>query len=186
LARASNRCRSLSWYRGGFSSSAAAQPAAPAAHFANNDNLSIDQVSLFLATRLSDHVAMFAQTTYSGDARHFNWDNTDIRYARPVTFLGTGAVVGASVNNNPTVQDLWNSTPAWGYPYISSPLVPHGSAGPVISGTLAQLVIGATAYALIDEHVYLEAGAYRGLSGRWLDDVGLYPADNAHVEGGAP
>ena len=135
---------------GGFSRSQTVQPTPPALHFASNNNLSVDQVSLFLATRLSDHLGVFAQTTYSGDARHLNWDNTDIRYARPLTFLGTAAVVGISVNNNPTVQDLWNSTPAWGYPYISSPLVPHGTAGPVISGTLAQLVIGATAYTLID------------------------------------
>lgn len=172
--------------QGGFSRSETAQPAPPASHFGNNDNLSIDQLSLFLATRLSDHVGIFAQATYSGDARHFNWDNTDIRYARPVSLLGSNAIIGVSVNNNPTVQDLWSSTPAWGYPYISSPLVPHGSAGPVVSGTLAQLVIGATAYTLIDQHVYLEAGAYRGLSGRWLDNVGLYAADNARVQGGAP
>jgi hypothetical protein len=172
--------------QGGFSRSATPQPAPPVPHSASNDNLSIDQVSLFLATRLSDHIGMFAQATYSGDARHFNWDNTDIRYARPLSFLGTEAVVGLSVNNNPTVQDLWNSTPAWAYPYISSPLVPHGRTGPVISGTLAQLVIGATAYTLIDEHVYLEAGAYRGLSDRRLGNLGLYPANNAHVQGGAP
>lgn len=172
--------------QGGFSRSATPQPEPPAAHFSANDNVSIDQVSLFLATRLSEHIGMFAQATYSGDARHFNWDNTDIRYARPLTFLGTNAVVGVSVNNNPTVQDLWNSTPAWGFPYITSPLVPQGSAGPVISGTLAQLVVGATAYTLIDEHVYLEAGAYRGLSDRWLDNVGLYPANNPHVQGAAP
>lgn len=172
--------------QGGFSRSETPQPAAPAPHFASNDNLSLDQLSLFLATRLSDHIGVFAQATYSGDARHFNWDNTDIRYARPLSFAGADAVVGVSINNNPTVQDLWNSTPAWAYPYISSPLVPHGSTGPIISGTLAQLVLGATAYTLVDEHVYLEAGAYRGLSDRWLDNVGLYAANNAHVRGGAP
>jgi hypothetical protein len=171
---------------GGFSRSEASQPAPAAPHFASNDNVSIDQVSLFYATRLSDHIGIFSQATYSGDARHFSWDNTDIRYARPLTLLGTDAVVGISINNNPTVQDLWNSTPAWAFPDISSPLVPHGSAGPVISGTLAQLVVGATAYTLIHEHVYLEAGAYRGLSDRWLDDVGLYAANNAHVQGAAP
>jgi hypothetical protein len=172
--------------QGGLSGSATRQPAPPAPHFGDGDNASIDQVSLFVATRLSEHIGIFAQATYSGEGRHFNWDNTDIRYARPLSLLGADAVVGVSVNNNPTVQDLWNSTPAWAFPYISSPLVPKGSAGPVVSGTLAQLVIGATAYTLIDEHVYLEAGAYRGLSDRWLDNVGLYPANNAHVQGGAP
>lgn len=94
--------------QGGFSRSDTPQPAPAAAHFANDDNLAIDQVSLFLATRLSEHIGMFAQTTYSGDARHFAWDNTDIRYARAVSFLGTAAVFGVSINNSPTVQDLWN------------------------------------------------------------------------------
>jgi hypothetical protein len=172
--------------QGGFSRPDAALPDAPAAHFSNRENLSVDQVSLFVATRLTDHIGMFSQSTYSGVDRHFSWDNTDIRYARPLTVFGTDAVVGISVNNNPTVQDLWTSTPAWGYPYITSPLVPGASTGPVISGGLGQLVLGATAYTMIHDHVYLEAGAYKGLSDRWLGNVGLYPANNAHVNGAAP
>src|ERR1700726_2510870 len=172
--------------QGGFSRSAAAQPAAPVPHFSNNDNISLDQVSLFVGSRISEHIGMLGQATYSGERRHFNWDNTDIRYARPLTLFGTDAVVGISVNNNPTVQDLWNSTPAWAYPYITSPLVPGASASPIISGGLAQLVLGAPAYTMIHDHVYLEAGAYPGLSGRWLGNVGLYPDNNAHVNGAAP
>jgi hypothetical protein len=172
--------------QGGFSRPDAALPDAPAAHFSNRENLSVDQVSLFVATRLTDHIGMFSQSTYSGVDRHFSWDNTDIRYARALTLFGTDAVVGISVNNNPTVQDLWTSTPAWGYPYITSPLVPGASTGPVISGGLGQLVLGATAYTMIHDHVYLEAGAYKGLSDRWLGNVGLYPDNNAHVNGAAP
>src|SRR6202163_1258628 len=172
--------------QGGFSHTAVAPPHPQAAHFSTNNNLSGDQVSVFLATRITEHIGMFSQSTYSGQDRHFSWDNTDIRYARPLTLFGTDAVVGISVNNNPTVQDLWNSTPAWAYPYISSPLVPGASASPVISGALAQVVLGATAYTMIHDHVYLEAGAYRGLSDRWLGNVGLYPTNNAHVNGAAP
>lgn len=172
--------------QGGYSHSDTALPDPAAAHFSANDNLSVDQVSVFLATRVTEHIGMFSQATYSGEDRHFSWDNTDIRYARPVTLLGTDAVVGISVNNNPTVQDLWNSTPAWAYPYITSPLVPRATASPIISGGLAQEVLGATAYTMIHDHVYLEAGAYRGLSDRWLNNVGLYPANNAHVNGVAP
>jgi hypothetical protein len=172
--------------QGGFSRSDAPQPDVAAPHFSNNNNLSVDQVSLFVATRITDHIGMFAQSTYSGEGRHYNWDNTDIRYARPLTLFGTDTVVGISVNNNPTVQDLWVSTPAWAYPYISSPLVPAPSAKPIISGGLAQVVLGATAYAMIHDHVYLEAGGYRGLSDRWLNNVGLYPSNNAHINGAAP
>ena len=128
---------------------------------------------------------MFSQSTYSGEDRHFSWDNTDIRYARPLKLFGTDAVVGISVNNNPTVQDLWHSSPAWAYPYIGSPLVPGIGAAPVIGG-LGGVAVGATAYTMIHDHVYLEAGAYKGLSDRWLGNVGLYPDNNVHINGAAP
>ena len=172
--------------QGGFSRSDAAQPAPPVDDFHANDNLSIDQVSLFVATRLTEHSGIFVQSTYSGEDRHFSWDNTDWRYARPMTLFGTDAVVGVSVNNNPTVQDLWNSTPAWGFPYITSPLVPAPGVAPIINGGLGQVAVGATAYAMIHEHVYLELGGYKGLSDRWLSNVGLYPDNNIHVSGIAP
>jgi hypothetical protein len=171
---------------GGYSHTDVAPPSPLAPHFSPNDNASLDQVGLFVATRITDHIGMFAQSTYSGEKRHYNWDNTDIRYATPTTFFGTDAIVGISINNNPTVQDLWTSTPAWGYPYINSPLVPAPGANPVITGALAQVVLGATAYTMIHDHVYLEAGAYRGLSDRWLGNLGLYPSNNLHINGGAP
>ncbi len=56
----------------------------------------------------------------------------------------------------------------------------------MIAGGLGQLVLGATAYAMVDDHLYLEAGAYRGLSDRWLRNVGLTADDNPHVNGLAP
>ena len=172
--------------QGGYSHADQPLPAAPVAHFANNDNISLDQVSLFVGTRITEHIGMLGQATYSGEKRHFNWDNTDIRYARPLSLFGTDAIVGISVNNNPTVQDLWNSTPAWGYPYITSPLVPAPGANPIINGALAQLVLGGTAYTMIHDHVYLEAGAYRGLSDRALNNVGLYDSSSPHITGSAP
>jgi hypothetical protein len=172
--------------QGGFSHVDAALPDAPAAHFSTNDNASVDQVSLFYGGRISEHSGAFAQVTYSGEARHTNWDNLDVRYARAVKFAGTDAVVGISINNNPTVQDLWNSTPAWGFPYISSPLVPGPAAATLLEGGLAQTVLGATAYVMVHDHVYIEGGAYRNLSDRWLRNVGLGPADNPHINGVAP
>jgi hypothetical protein len=172
--------------QGGFSHVSGSLPDAPAAHFNVNDNASVDQVSLFYGGRISQHAGAFAQVTYSGEGRHASWDNLDVRYARPIKVGGLDAVVGLSVNNNPTVQDLWNSTPAWGYPYISSPLVPGASAASLIEGGLAQTVIGATAYAMIHDHVYLEAGVYRNLSDRWLSNAGLTAGDNPHINGVAP
>jgi hypothetical protein len=172
--------------QGGFSHVDTPLPEAPAPHFSTNNNLSVDQVSIFYGGRITEYSGAFVQVTYSGEERHTSWDNMDIRYARAVKFAGTDAVIGVSINNNPTVQDLWNSTPAWGFPYISSPLVPGPSAATLIEGGLAQTVLGATAYAMIADHVYLEGGAYRNLSDRWLGNLGLGPGDNPHINGVAP
>jgi len=172
--------------QGGFSHVDTSLPEAPAEHFSTNNNLSVDQVSIFYGGRITEHSGAFVQVTYSGEERHTSWDNMDVRYARAVKFAGTDAVIGVSINNNPTVQDLWNSTPAWGFPYISSPLVPGPSAATLIEGGLAQTVLGATAYAMIANHVYLEGGAYRNLSDRWLGNLGLGPGDNPHINGVAP
>jgi hypothetical protein len=167
--------------QGGFSHVDTSLPEAPAAHFSTNNNLSVDQVSIFYGGRITEHSGAFVQVTYSGEERHTSWDNMDVRYARAVKFAGTDAVIGVSINNSPTVQDLWNSTPAWGFPYISSPLVPGPSAATLIEGGLAQTVLGATAYAMIANHVYLEGGAYRNLSDRWLSNVGLGPIGGSHT-----
>jgi hypothetical protein len=172
--------------QGGFSHSDAPLPEPAAAHFSTNDNFSVDQVSLFYGGRLTEHLGAFAQVTYSGEDRNTSWDNMDVRYARAVTVAGTDAVVGLSLNNNPTVQDLWNSTPAWGFPYISSPLMPSPTAATLIEGGLAQTVLGVTAYTMIHKHLYLEGGVYRNLSDRWLRNVGLTADDNPHMRGVAP
>jgi hypothetical protein len=172
--------------QGGFTHTSKDQVAAPAAHFATNDNLSVDQVSLFYGGRITKEVGAFVQVTYSGEDRITNWDNLDVRYAHSMTIGDTGVVFGISVNNNPTVQDLWNSTPAWSYPYITSGLAPLPSAGPVIAGGLAQGVLGATAYAMVGDHVYVEAGGYRGVSDRWLGNLGLPAGSSVHLEGVSP
>jgi len=171
---------------GGFTHTAKSQEDPPAAHFANNDNLSIDQVSAFIAGRVTEHLGVFSQITYSGEDRHTSWDNLDIRYARTGTIGDVSFVYGISINNNPTVQDLWNSTPAWGFPYISSALAPTPGAAPIITGTLGQVSLGATAYVMVNDHFYLEAGGYRGLSNRWLRNAGLTDDDNLNLDGIAP
>jgi hypothetical protein len=162
------------------------QPDPPASGFSTNGNGAIDQTSLFIAGRLTSSVGVFAQAvTYSGVDRVATWDNTDLRWAKPVSFGESPAVIGVSVNNNPTVQDLWNSTPAWGFPYIGSSLAPTPSAGPLIAG-LGGTVLGVTAYTMVNDHLYLEAGGYRGLSDHWLGNVGLTADDSPHISGVAP
>jgi hypothetical protein len=88
-------------------------------------------------------------------------DNTDIRFADVATLNGHDVIYGLSLNNNPTVQDLWNSTPAWGQPFMTSPALSGPAAAAKIEGAMAQSVAGLSAYVFIDQSLYAEFGVYR-------------------------
>jgi len=149
----------------------AAQTEAPAPNFGTNNNAELQQASLFLAGRLSDHLGVFAQATYSENGHLLGWDNAELRYAR--TFSGDhhNGVWGLTVNNNPTVTDVMNTAPAWQFPYMPPDLAPGAPAAPMLFGGLGGQVVGATAYAQIDGAWYMEAGGYRSLSPSFLRKV---------------
>lgn len=128
-----------------------------------NGNFEFPQdASLFLAGAWGSHVGSFLQVTYHSQGDHFTWDNTDVRYADNSRHLfGKRLTYGVTFNNNPTVEDLWNSTPAWGYPFVSNDLAPTPSAAAVISGRLAQDVAGLGGYGMWNDHVYLASTIYR-------------------------
>jgi hypothetical protein len=89
--------------------------------------------SLFLAGKFTDNIGAFVQYTLStlepsGDGTGYVnkglSDNTDIRAVYQGSDGSNDLILGLNMNNNPTVQDASNSTPAWGYPYTSSPVAP--------------------------------------------------------------
>lgn len=163
----------------------ASQPGANA-HFGPNNNLAVDQTSLFYGGAITSNIGAFAQLTYDGIGRSFAWDNTDIRYARTGNLFDHETVWGISLNNNPTVQDVWNTTPAWGFPYVASGLAPTPTAGTVIEGTFAQQVLGVTTYALWNRLIYLEAGGYGSLSPKLQTMLGVGSPTNNVIDGIAP
>jgi len=127
-----------------------------------NGNFEFPQdVSVFLAGAWTSHVGSFVQVTYDTQDDHFGIDNTDVRYANKRNFAGKELVYGLDFNNNPTVEDLWNDTPAWGFPWIASDFAPTPTAGPIIQGALGQDVAGFGGYAMWDNHLYADAAIYR-------------------------
>lgn len=117
--------------------------------------------SLFLAGAWSEHVGSFVQVTYNTQHDHFSWDNSDIRYANSAKLFQKDFAFGVTLNNNPTVEDLWQSTPAWGFPWVVSNATPTPTAGAVINGKLAQDVAGIGGYAMWNNHLYLAGTIYR-------------------------
>jgi hypothetical protein len=118
-------------------------------------------ISLFLSGAWTTHVGSFLQVTYSTQDDHLSMDNTDIRYANSTKWGGKEFVYGLDLNNNPTVEDLWNSTPGWGFPWVASDVAPTPGAAAIINGTLGQDVAGVGAFAMWDNHLYFDGALYR-------------------------
>jgi hypothetical protein len=118
--------------------------------------------SLFYAGRIAPKLGGFIQITYDNNSDSFGWDNTDIRFA-DLTTLGQDKPLtwGISANNSPTVQDPWNSTPAWRYPFSqTSSLAVEPITTTQLEGIGNGTVAGLTAYGYWDNLVYLELGGY--------------------------
>ena len=145
------------------------------AGFPKDGNVIFQTASMFLAGRITSNVGALVQVTYNNyDAQspsdshwsgHTSSDNLDVRYADRFIAPGRDLIVGATVNNNPTVQDPWNSTPAWGYSVVP------GSSGPgttpLISGGLAQNAAGFGGYLFWNRMIYAELAGYRTANGVW-------------------
>jgi hypothetical protein len=151
-----------------FTQTRTSQPGPAADHFGTNNNFALDQVSLFLAGRATDDIGGFLQTTYSGTDRSLVLDNTDLRVTREFETGDTSLRLGLSLNNGPTVQDPYNTTPAWSFPFAASALAPTPAAAPLLDGGLLGNSIGLTAYGWYDRSLYVEAGAYGTGSRNWL------------------
>jgi hypothetical protein len=162
------------------------QPGGAAPHFGPNNNVALDQASLFYGGAIAPNLGAFAQVTFDGVGRVISWDNVDIRYARTANLFDAETVFGVSVNNNPTVQDVWNTTPAWSFPFVSSALAPSPAAATMIEGGFAQQVTGVTTYAYWDRLIYLEAGGYGTLSPKTQSALGAFSPGNSSINGIAP
>ena len=138
-------------------------PPAPGLH--TNDNLVSQQVSGFVAGQLYGNLGSFIQIT--GDptvAGKVFVDASDVRYADTFKLFGKDTIWGLDANNTPTVEDPWNTTPAFGWPPISSTIAP-AFAPPLthLESGLGQIVGGAGGYLFWNDMLYADVTAYKGL-----------------------
>src|SRR5450631_3224777 len=157
--------------------------------YSANDNVVVAPVSFFYGGAITDHIGAFAQLTYNNapfgaqdpadpfTSRLWTWDNTDVRYANTANIAGMPVTYGLTANNNPSVQDPWNTTPAWAFPYAVSNVAPTPGAGTLIDGTFAAHVAGVGGYVWINNLVYLELSGYRTVNYNALNKLGINPFD---------
>ncbi|MBU3693661.1 MAG: cytochrome C [Rhodocyclaceae bacterium] len=132
----------------------------------NSDRL--NEASIFAAGRVNDHIGGFVQATWDGIGHEWGLDHTDLRLVDARSVGGKELVYGLSFNNNPTVQDPFNTLTVWGFPYTGSELAGGPSAASLIGGGrgLEHTVGGLTLYGFLDNSIYAEVGTYRTLAPR--------------------
>ena len=163
------------------------QDEAPTANSRSNNNTTLDEASLFFAGGLGKHLGAFIQSTYSGIDHHSAWDNLDARAVTSEFQLGAANLrLGLDLNNNPTIQDPWNTLPAWGFPFTQSDLAPSAAAAPLLAGGLGQNVLGGSAYAWINSKIYAEFGLYRSNAAGFQTAMGVAPAGVSLIHDSAP
>ena len=166
--------------------STASPPDNHQARYNTNDNVTVDQISLFYGGQVYSKVGMLAQVTYNNATEQVTWDNTDIRYANSVTVAGKNVLYGVTINNNPSVQDVWQTTPAWTFPYVSSAFLQGPTATPYIT-QLAGSVTGAGVYGMWDDLIYAEITNYATLPNSAQHAVGITGPDSSdHLSSLAP
>ena len=146
--------------------------------------------SIFAGGKITDNIGLFGQWTYNAYngagntyAGHSGSDQFDLRYADRFIDSNRDLIVGASLNNNPGVTDVWNtfngafqSTPSY-VPAQNATSVPAATT-PIILG-LGPVTAGINAYAYWNDTVYAELGAYQTSNGvfsflsQGINDAGM-------------
>jgi hypothetical protein len=155
----------------------------PTDPFKPNDNVVVSPFSVFYGGAITEHIGAFAQVTHNAPppggfpdpfGHTWTWDNVDLRYANTAKLGGRDDIYGITANNNPTVQDVWNTTPAWTFPYASS-TAPTPGTKVLIDATFAAHLGGVGGYVFVNDMLYLEATGYSTLNFREQNSLGTDP-----------
>lgn len=123
------------------------------------------ELGIYFAGEITPHIGTFLQLTYAQPDGGVGLDMTDIRFADHTTIGGEDTIYGITLNNAPTLEDVWNATPGFGPDmmgpsFVGSESAPGPAAGPFITNmAVAMNTLGLGAYAK---------------RGGWYADVSLY------------
>ena len=124
----------------------------------NNSVTLPQQLSVFYAGQITPHIGTFIQMTYDGHS--FGMDNVDIRYTNQGRLASKSLVYGLTLNNNPAVQDVWNTSPAWRFPSAGSDAAKTPAKSSIMEN-LGTQVAGLGAYTLWNNLIFAEVTLYR-------------------------
>lgn len=147
-------------------------------------------ISLYYGGKIAGQIGTFTQVSYTEEMQKVFLDMADIRYANRGFAGGIPLTYGLTLNNMPTLQDVWNSTPAYMFPYEPQAIAPSPAAELGLSSPLTMQVAGLGIYAYWNNRIYAEFTGYRPWKGGASDEEsmgmlqGIAPYWRLVVQGG--
>ena len=162
------------------------QAVTPPAGLHANNNFVTQQVTGFYAGQVYGNLGAFIQVTGDPVGGAVNLDSSDVRYVDSFKLFDKDAYWGVTVNNSPTVQDVWNTTPDFGWPQATSAVAPAFTPpGTRIEGGWGlPAIFGAGAYVFWNDMLYAELTAYSGVSKTVSEALGDQPGTTPDVSQG--
>ena len=119
----------------------------------------IQTAGFYYGGKFTDNSGALIQYNYNGFEKKWGMEMFDVRYAKSTEIHEKEFDWGITLNNSPTLSDIYNSTPMWGFPHTDSgTMMPAAST--LIDMTLASQVGGVGLYGLWDDAVYGEFAVY--------------------------
>jgi len=128
--------------------------------FPRNGKVIAQTVAGYYGGKIAGNFGALAQYNYDGVEKTWGMEMFDARYGNSTTLVNEELAYGVTLNNNPTVSDIYSSTPAWGFPHVGTAAAQMPAAS-LIDMTLASKVGGAAVYGMWNNMVYGEVGLYR-------------------------
>ncbi|MCY0853305.1 cytochrome C [Cupriavidus sp. D39] len=140
--------------------------------FGKNNEFVAEAVSLFSGGKITDNAGAFIQWTYNNVSTtdnqtfsgHSALDSTDLRLVKLFGSEEKPTLFGLTLHNNPTVQDVFNTIPAWSFPYWSPSIAAPGRGTSTFLESGVR-VAGIGGYAYLLDSLYPEATSYQTAKG---------------------
>jgi len=109
------------------------------ADFGEDRQLLLQTLALYYGGKITKYSGALVQFNYDGIERRWAMEMFDVRYAREFTISDKEVTFGATLNNSPSVSDIYNSTPTWAFPHAGS-TAPQMLASTAVDMALASQV----------------------------------------------
>lgn len=145
----------------------------------------IQAAGFYYGGKITENSGALIQYNYDGIERKWGMEMFDARYGDQASLAGKELLWGVTMNNTPTVSDIYNSTRSWSFPHTDQASV-MPAASTLVDMSLASQVGSVGFYSRWNDLVYAEVDLYRTANTGFFRFMGLGDETENVVEGTAP